>query len=183
MTLVMAEIVSFDNRADGSSGKSRVSRIAPVKRSRGLTRRSLLQRGTLVGGAVGLSVLGVLPPARRAGAINCGASGAEHRDIDDRGCGKVGDYEGYCQPGCGPSPVCLGDCCTSDNWHKNEGIYRNRYNECPTGTSWDGWLWYVLGCDCTGGCNRQYFKCHDGCTDTGSGWARSICKWVSTCYC
>ncbi len=62
------------------------------------------------------------------------------------------------------------------------GDYRNRPNQCPSGTSWDGWTWFEYGCGCPSGTGRNY-RCHDGCRRLSDGsWGNSICRWpVSSC--
>ena len=165
--MVLSDVVRYD-----VEGSPRIRRTGVRPESDGLSRRSLLGRALLVGTAVGVSVLGVLPPARRAAAY-CAPNGELHDDMLN-GCtaANAGDD---CWPGCGPSPVYDG-ACDASGWHLTMGSWRNRPNECRASDGKDGWYWW-LTCNCSGdGCYKR-FKCHDGCFQASPGnWVKSICR-------
>lgn len=151
--------------------------IRPAPSHYRTSRRAFMRGAVVAGGALGLSILSRVPFVREAEASgHCRAS--SHRDIRS-GCYASYDYG--CSA-CGPSPV-VSAACNSNGWHKYTGDYRNRPNQCPLGTSWDGWTWFEYGCGCPSGTGRRY-RCHDGCRRLSDGsWGNSVCRWpVSICF-
>jgi hypothetical protein len=161
----LREIARYDEQPVGPKVE-RVRRRQP----RLLNRRNFLERTMLVGSAVGVSLLGIFPPAKRAEAACVGF--LENNQILN-GC--VAGHSGGCWPGCGPSDVYDG-ACSAEGWHLWAGSWRNRPDDCAPGSypEADGWYWW-LQCACGEGYNK-YFRCHDGCFNPGSGWVNSICR-------
>jgi hypothetical protein len=134
------------------------------------TRRTVLGGALAAGTGVGMAVLGIFPPARRAMA--------DGYDILNSCPAYASSHD--CTPGCGPSPVCA-DCCTPvpyilAGWHKDNTFtnYWLRPNECASGT-YDGWNWkYTQPC---AGCGAGVtWRCHDGWKWSGTAWGKTICK-------
>ncbi|MFB4276865.1 MULTISPECIES: hypothetical protein [unclassified Nonomuraea] len=126
----------------------------------------------VAGSAIGVTVLGIFPPARKALA--------DGYDIKGLPCPSyAADHN--CSPGCGPSETCAltGWCCSSSGYHRGDAEYRLRPNQCFGGTA-DGWLWrYTSSC---GGCSAVTFRCHDGYTVTWAGpWVKTICRYRTAC--
>ena len=144
---------------------SMLPRLAP-------RRRTVLQSATVVG----FAALGVFGPARQA-----------YADGYDIWTGECPSYasEHDCSPGCGPSTVHAAACETSgeyEGFHRNDGVtWTLRPNQCYSG-SYDGWLWAFSGACGACGCGIER-RCHDGYFNSGSGWARSICRWTTDCGC
>src|SRR5262245_23883986 len=175
-------------RPEGSTPAPPATRKAPrqnttASASGRVSRRSILSAAIASGTALGFSLLGAFPAAKRAYADGydiwtgpCPAYAANHN----------------CSPGCGPSVVEFASCASS-GYHKNgveiPGIlsYSLWPNNCYPGVAnWaDGWMWSQSSCL---GCLSLDFRCHDGrttrCT-TGRGgscssWI-SICRWITRC--
>lgn len=132
----------------------RAPRPTGTRRERLTSRRSFM-RG-VVGGAIGIGItsLGVFPPAREALASHDG-----HKiwtGTTTGPCAPGGYAAGHnCDPICGPSQVCSGCCATSGTYagfHKSSFPYSWRPNQCFTG-GYDGWRWK---------CGSQPYRCHDG---------------------
>jgi hypothetical protein len=177
MTLLMEDIVSFD---ETPHQPRKADRRQPRREQRsGLTRLSFFQRTAALGTGVGLSVVGLLPPARNALAHtphgNCTTT---LQTLMWGSCPEASDGFG-CDPACGPSKV-RSNACDANGWHKTSGEWRMRPNECKSG-GYDGWFWRRR-CGCPTGCQRT-FRCHDGCKDTAGGWAHSVCRVTSACQC
>ncbi|MFN2589077.1 MAG: twin-arginine translocation signal domain-containing protein [Actinomycetota bacterium] len=136
------------------------------------SRRQFLRGVAAAGAGVGLAVVGLLPPARRAFAAHGGVGGHKSYIETDMvfGCPEP---TGDCDPACAPSMV-YSDVCRADTWHKAEGDYRTRPNECIGDGSADGWFWTVD--TCTRCNNRTRFKCHDGCKRIDGVFKTSICR-------
>jgi hypothetical protein len=156
-------------------GAARVKRrIPPAERTGGAARRSVLGGIVAVGSGIGLTALGIFPPARKAIAgsydfkgLPCPSYAASHN----------------CSPGCGPSPVCAnGECCwPNKHVHRGSGKWRLRPNQCYGGV-YDGWLWSYTG-QC-GSCSRGVtYRCHDGyyVSPTTGHWWPTICRWRMSC--
>ena len=171
MSLVLDEIVRLDKApAPKPPPVRREASAAPFRGTS--TRLGFLSKSAAVGAGVGLSVLGVFPPARKAFA--CEASGVSTRDLYGD-CPAASSGFG-CSPACGPSTV-YGDTCDANNWHLTAGSYRNRANECNSSTGADAWMWY-RNCNCPGGTGLRPFRCHDGCKNINGSWVKSICRWT-----
>jgi hypothetical protein len=168
--------LQFDEIANFTSEEGRKVKASrrPIDQGGGLTRRSLVQRGAALGTVLGLSTLGVLPPAKRAEAA---CTTTSEKTIYSS-CPTTSEGFG-CDPACGPSMV-YGDTCNSNGWHKTSGNFRMRPNECRTG-GYDGWFWRRQ-CGCPSTCTRS-FRCHDGCRLTNGVWKNSVCRLTSACIC
>ncbi len=157
----------------------------------GWDRRQFLRAAAGTGMAIGLTSLGVFPPARKALASHPGTEGYQIKSLP---C--PGDY-GYedCGTPCAPSTI-YQDACYTDpghhyyGWHRHgctiayTKAWRLRQNGCDPGTQWDGWKWQVANC---ANCNSAVFRCHDGYRcQTGqncdlSFCDNSVCKWLIGC--
>lgn len=146
---------------------------------RAWNRRALLQGAISIGTGVGLSVVGLLPPARTARA--------DGYDILNR-CPRPNNHD--CEPGCAPSKLCWDCCrytggtrCTDPAWFKNNGNYRIRKADCwPGHRHWDGWLWkYNRTCGCCRG--GVTYRCHDGKKKIRGRWYKRICRSTTACNC
>ena len=131
----------------------RISRRAANRTGMATSRRGFI-RG-FVGGAIGVGItaLGIFPPAREALAHD----GHLIWTGTTTGPCAPGNYAAghNCDPICGPSQVCAGCCATSGTYagyHKSAYPYSWRPNQCWSGT-YDGWRW---------SCNSQPYRCHDG---------------------
>jgi hypothetical protein len=180
VTLLLSEIVSFDESprsrvGDGATRDSTGDSLS-AKLPRILTRRSLLQKGTAAGTILGLSFLGLLPPARKAWAA-CLYNVTEKTIYTS--CPT--SIAGTCSPGCGPSDVDA-NACNSNGWHKSTGIWRARPDDCVPGTEYDGWFWLAGGCGCSGDCTAK-LRCHDGCKSVSGSWVSTVCKHRVKCIC
>lgn len=141
-----------------------------------MARRTVLGGLLATGTALGFTVLGVFPPARRAYAgayeIYTGPCPSYTVDAD-------------CSPGCGPSMVFPNACELSGphrGYHRDDGpTWALQPNNCMPG-GFDGWLWYYGGACGSCACFVE-FRCHDGLRRTDSGWVKSICKWTTKCGC
>lgn len=172
MSFAMDDLVRFDEPP--SSLDEHVERVGRETFRASLTRRTLLHRTAAIGAGVGLSVLGVLPPARKASAA-CTTT-LETKIFGD--CPQ--SVSGTCSPACGPSTV-YSDVCDASGWHKTSGNYRMRPNQCETG-GYDGWFWRAGPCGCPTGC-KVNFRCHDGCKLISGTWHNSVCRHRSSCIC
>jgi hypothetical protein len=162
MSLELGDIVPFDDRRHALSVKGG-PRIA--RRAYRPTRRDFLRHTIAAGAAVGIATLGVLPTARRAWA------GHPEPDMAPNGCdGNVGGSSDDECSGCNPNrPHC---CCADSGWHRHDGIYSLRPNECDRGTiEYDGWRWSRGAC-CPNGRKNQRWRCHDGFRNA----ERTVCK-------
>lgn len=180
MTLALEEIVPFSEAPEPprKTNRRRLSQETDV----GLTRLSFFQKSAALGTGVGLSILGLLPPARDALAHvphgNCTTTLQTLMWTGSPTCPEASQGFG-CDPACGPSKVRT-NACDGNGWHKTSGNWRMRPNECESG-GYDGWFWRRR-CGCPTGCLRT-FRCHDGCKSTAQGWAHSICRVTSACNC
>lgn len=132
------------------------------------SRRGVL-RSALVGvTALGMSALGVFPPAREALA--------DGYDIHKSGCNGI-QYRN-CKDCC-CSTVCA-HCCNAKGWHRRTGDYLLRPNQCYSGggnRSKDGWFWRACGCTKPDGSKgTRVSRCHDGYLITEAGAVRTICR-------
>ena len=180
-------MIGFDQipalRGPRPEGAAPANRSAPRRRTpAGLSRRSLLGAAVASGTALGFSMLGVFPAAKRAYA--------EGYDIWTGACPPYADPHN-CSPGCGPSTVSWESCEQSGTWrgyHKASGSYPVYYELAPddcTPTQWaeaDGWLWTYSGY--CAGCYLTTYRCHDGWTHycPDQCWSYiSICRWRTRC--
>lgn len=151
MSLQLDDVVPFDVRPMAPSAHGdRVKR-----RGYRPSRREFLRHSAVVGAAVGVAALGVLPPARRAWA------GHPEDRMAPGGCSaNAGGSQNDDCSGCNPGrPHC---CCADSGWHRHDGAYSLRPQECNTSTnSYDGWKWHKAGC-CPNGKRDQTWRCHDG---------------------
>jgi len=135
---------------------------APYDRLRP-TRREFITGVLTVGSAIGVSALGIFPPARPASA------GHGSWKIW-QGCAGLGDWvkDDDCR-GCNQTRLC---CCNVEGYHKAIGChYKHRPDACRSG-GYDGWTWKVGSCclkssTCSGdGCCECYrdmkWRCSDG---------------------
>jgi hypothetical protein len=133
-----------------------------------VSRRGLLRSAFVGATALGMTALGVFPPAREALA--------DGYDIAQYGCNGIG-YSN-CKDCC-CSTVCR-DCCNSKGWHKRTGIYRLRPNQCYAGggnRSMDGWFWRACNCKkSNGSTGKRTNRCHDGYRIGDAGALRTICR-------
>lgn len=149
------------------------------------SRREFMRVVGAVGVGAGLAAVGWLPPARRALANHAGTDGYQIA-----GSCHYGGYPDSCSDPCDAGAIC-GHCCQTDSsnhkygWHRNTGAkYRLRKDECPPGSTYDGWKWVYQGC--CAGCTNPTFRCHDGryCSDgTLATCGPTICKWITQCSC
>lgn len=174
-------------RGPRPKGATRANRRVSGTGTRTGSRRAVLRSAAAAGAALGLSALGVFPPARRAIAdgfrLPPGDLTYGRYEISDRCPGYAGRHD--CSPGCGPAVVCL-DCCrtsgTMTGYHHSRTTrrgFRLRPDQCWG--SYDGWLWRYAGrCGrCTGG---VLYRCHDGWKRSRSGhWYKTVCRWVLDC--
>lgn len=87
-----------------------------------------------------------------------------------------------CQPGCGPLPVCTGECCDSTGWFREDPAngYRLNTGVCDfNGAPADGWLW-AYGAEC-GACDSIEYRCTDGYILSGDLWFPYICRVTTQC--
>jgi hypothetical protein len=174
MKLSLADIPALDGPRPANAERARRHRFG-IKVS--MNRRGLLKTAVASGIGLGVAAVGLFPPARSARA--------EGRDIYD----ACPDYAAghNCAPGCGPSLPC-NDCCAWPSscgcvcaaWFKNDGTtYKNRPNQCVSGTGWDGWNWYY-GATC-GCCRTIKYRCHDGYKKISGSWSNRICRSTIVC--
>jgi hypothetical protein len=152
----------------------RADMIGPVRR------RSVLKTGIAIGGAVGLSVLGLLPPARKALATH----GVSY-EIKPLPCDNFQESLPLtCAVPCGDSMIFSGACVLDTThhrygFHKDNANWNLRPNDCSnTANKWDGWKWAVSPCE---GCHVVHFRCHDGWKVEPGNDIKSICKWNTFC--
>lgn len=177
----------------------RPERMVSVRRPRArpwgtLTRRVFLTRAVGVGVGTGIALVGLLPPARRAGATHKLVDGSASRILNfgTYGCANVSFYnfnvDSACNEACGPSDVHTSACFTSGTWsgwhkdHTTGSTWTLRPDECaPEDDFADGWKWIVENpCGCSSGNGRSQFRCHDGKHNHGTAsnpiWHASICQ-------
>lgn len=156
----------------GSAPEGATRATRKVREPRRPNRRTVLGGALAAGTGIGMAVLGVFPPARRAMA--------EGYDILNSCPSYAASHD--CSPGCGPSPVCA-DCCVpvpylNAGYHKDNATfvgYALRPNECFSGT-YDGWIWkYAQACAGCGAAGVTW-QCHDGWKWNGSAWGKTICR-------
>lgn len=152
-------------------------RRIPAREAWTLSRRRLIGGAMAIGTIAGLSVLGVLPPLRKAYA----GGGYDIRET----CGTISSGPGTCNVPCGDSDIHVNACEPSGphaGFHKDSGIWDLRPGECYPGTNaWDGWKWQVPDCE---GCHPRTFRCHDGWHSHSSPGAhdhRSVCLHRLSC--
>lgn len=142
-------------------------------------RSQFLRAAVGTGMAIGVSSLGVFPPARKALASHVGSEGYEIRES----CAQ--DLDETCAVPCKPSMIYPNACYTDPGhhylgWHRHGctlayGVaWRLRQNQCdPNYFDWDGWKWSVSNCE---NCSTAVFRCHDGyICDVGFGCDLSNC--------
>ncbi|HEX6254393.1 MAG TPA: hypothetical protein VFZ70_01145 [Euzebyales bacterium] len=133
-----------------------------------VSRRGMLRTAFVGATALGMSALGVFPPAREALA--------DGYDIARYGCNGIGYAN--CKDCC-CSTVCY-SCCNFNGWHKRTGIHRLRPNQCYAGggnRSKDGWFWRACNCRKSNGTTgKRTNRCHDGYTIGDAGALRTICR-------
>jgi hypothetical protein len=141
------------------------------------TRRQLLRDAALVGTFVSISALGLLPPARRAGAHH----GTWHEWPSCSGLPYTGDDDcNGCQQGR------FYGCCHPNGYHASELTScrcRHRPNDCKD-DYYDLWYWSTALC-CWVGCHQcrknRKWRCSDGYhrTNCSAGFTTlSICRYV-----
>ena len=163
------------------------------------SRRTILKGAVAAGAAVGLHVLGLLPPIKKA----WGVQGYEiwiNNALQPGGnaCPPASTFTGTakCTVGCGPSMI-YSDACkdvyndppVGNNWyhyHKTDGgtNWALRPDECftnpYTGDKYDGWYWRFEGA--CGFCpNYVVYRCHDGKKRVSGLLRNSICKYAVSC--
>lgn len=159
-------IVPLSGERPVGATPSTLRRAGP--RTWGVSRRGLLRSAFVGATAVGMSALGIFPPAREALA--------DGYQIHRRGCNGV-SYRN-CKDCC-CSTVC-GRCCGRRGFHKNWNVYTLRPNQCYAGggnRTKDGWFWRACGCwkdDGTRG--KRVSRCHDGYLIGESGAVKTICR-------
>lgn len=175
--IVKASLETFDQVArlvDPETGVSAVS----FADGQGFTRRSFMKALAAAGIGLGLATIGKVPLANAAG---CAASGELHNTIAGS-CFNNNQYAAHCGPSTVYTDVCSGG--AHLGWHKTTGNYRNRPNQCPPSTIYDGWNWYEANDPtCPPSCPSRIYRCHDGCKLVGSSWVNSICRDDSACFC
>lgn len=163
MPLLLDDVVSYD-----TSGRRRPILRRRPRSAGSASRRDFLRGAGAVGVFVGLSVVGFLPPARRARAdhpdddIAGGCQGASYAENDDcLGCNT--DETMAC-------------CCASSGWHRHDGTtYFLRPDQCDP-NNFDGWKWFHGSCCCLVGRKDQTWRCHDGKKMVNGSPVNSICK-------
>lgn len=181
-------------------GAPRVRR-APALHWVKVTRRRFLQGAARLGISIGLSAIGLLPPARRALATHKLEDGSASKlyPWSTNGCPSYSFYDSNpdtCDQACGPSMI-HGDACFSSGtwrgWHKDHTAgdgttWKLRPDECAS-PDYDGWKWKVprpcnglAGPTCN---NNSLHRCHDGWHNHGTAsapdWHRSICRRKTDC--
>jgi hypothetical protein len=171
-------------RGPRPEGATPTTRKAPRQRppTARLSRRSLLGAAVASGTALGFSLLGVFPAARRADA--------EGYDIWTGACPSyAGNHN--CSPGCGPSAVNINACEPAGGqhygYHRTDAVGLVDYSLNPDActTQWaeaDGWMWSYSGY--CAGCYVTDYRCHDGRTTVCSKQCvnyLTICRWRTRC--
>jgi hypothetical protein len=147
--------------------------------SRATSRRQFIRGAAVVGTAVSISALGLLPPARPAGAEHgawqewpqCSGLGSWVTDDDCNGCNQGSRY----------------GCCYTNGYHMSAATNchcKHRPNQCKDGI-YDLWYWQTGQC-CWIGCNscvkNRKWRCSDGyyrSSCSGTSWIKSICRYVT----
>lgn len=177
MTLRIHDVAPLSVPGSGGGPRRAKGRRATFDRLRP-TRREFISGALAVGSAVGVTALGIFPPARPAAA--------EHGTWRIwEGCAGLGDWvnDDGCR-GCNQgSKLC---CCNVNGYHKSTGChYRHRPDQCRSG-GYDGWTWKTgaccpTGCDDAGCCDcRRNIdrRCSDGYyrSNCDGPWTKSICR-------
>jgi hypothetical protein len=178
MSMSLEDVVSLGHEPDGSR---------PRRSSKGgvlggnVTRRQFVRFAGVTGTAVGLTVLGWMPPALRK-ACAC------HTTYTIQEPCYPSSYTDSCSnPCCNTCGSVAGTsyCCTNQQgvgygWHRH-GISGNIDYAVRTASCNDrnAWRWTLARC-CNGRENKRY-RCSDGryrvCNRTCGSWNNSVCPW------
>ena len=198
MTIDLKEVPSIYGPRPADS--RRINRAGPLlsELTRG-SRRAFLASAGVASAWVGLSVVGLLPPARRAWATHK-LPDATFYNWDTNGCPGFSWYSNHgetCAEACGDSDIHPNACFDTGTWagyHRDHSSgsgteWSLRPDECPKSTADDGWRWKVPSpCNSLEGptCNNNSLhRCHDGYHNHGTGsnpdWVNSICRKKMSC--
>lgn len=176
MTLKLEDIADLPK--PGLIGRQVLRGVEGAGGSRATSRRQFLRAAATVGTAVSISALGLLPPARPAGAEHgawqewpqCTGLGGWVWDDNCGGCNQGARF----------------GCCHTNGYHMSAATNchcKHRENQCRTG-GYDLWYWIAYDC-CWIGCNscvtERRWRCSDGyyrASCSGSNWIKSICRYV-----
>jgi len=167
----------YDADALQSSRRAVVRTRAKYDRLRP-SRREFVAGALAAGTAIGMTALGIFPPARPAAAQHgswkiwsgCDGLGSWVNDDNCRGCNQGSRL-----------------CCCSNGYHKGPGAgchYKHRPDQCKSG-GYDGWTWKVGSCciKSCGTCCSLYknmaWRCSDGyyrSSCCAGCWTKSICR-------